>query len=37
LGNALNEETIGGIQNNGSLFYAGAPRQYRLRVSHTFE
>jgi hypothetical protein len=37
LGNALDEEYIGGIQNSGSLFYAGAPRQYGLRVSHTFE
>jgi len=35
--NALDEEYIGGIQNNGTLFYAGAPRQYGLRVSYSFE
>jgi iron complex outermembrane receptor protein len=35
--NALDEVYIAGIQNNGSLFYAGAPRQYGLRVSHSFE
>lgn len=34
--NATNKEYVGGIQNNGTLRYAGPPRQFGLRVGRTF-
>lgn len=34
--NATDEEYVAGIQNNGTLRYAGPPRQYGLRVSFNF-
>jgi iron complex outermembrane receptor protein len=34
--NATNDGYISAIQNNGSLYYAGPPRQYGLRVGYNF-
>jgi iron complex outermembrane recepter protein len=34
--NLLDETYIGGIQNNGSLYYPGARRMYGLRVARSF-
>jgi iron complex outermembrane receptor protein len=34
--NATDEEYVGGIQNDGALFYAGAPRQFGIRVGKRF-
>jgi iron complex outermembrane receptor protein len=34
--NATDKEYVAGIQNNGTLRYAGAPRQYGLRIRYNF-
>jgi len=34
--NVTDKEYVAGIQNNGTLRYAGAPRQYGLRVRYNF-
>jgi iron complex outermembrane receptor protein len=34
--NASNKTYVAGIQNNATLYYAGAPRQYGLRVKFNF-
>jgi outer membrane receptor protein involved in Fe transport len=34
--NASDKHYVAGIQNNATLYYAGAPRQYGLRVNYSF-
>ena len=34
--NVTDKEYVAGIQNNGTLRYAGAPRQYGLRIRYNF-
>jgi iron complex outermembrane receptor protein len=34
--NASDKHYVAGIQNNATLYYAGAPRQYGLRVKYSF-
>jgi len=34
--NASDKHYVAGIQNNATLYYAGAPRQYGLRVKYNF-
>jgi iron complex outermembrane receptor protein len=36
MNNATDERYIGGIQNNASLYYAGMPRTYGLRLHYNF-
>ncbi|HMB58306.1 MAG TPA: hypothetical protein VKN35_00210 [Xanthomonadales bacterium] len=34
--NATDERYVAAIQNTGSLYYAGAPRQYGVRVGYNW-